>query len=65
MTTTTTATSLKTEVDTERLQSATKLIGSIDQGTSSSRFIVFSNDGRPVASAQVTLRHRYIHVIKS
>ena len=33
----------------------TKLVGSIDQGTSSSRFLVFTDKGEIAASAQVEL----------
>ena len=59
-TTSTTTRNIKTQVDTERLQfhssnNQNNFIGSIDQGTSSSRFIVFCEDGHPVVSAQVRM----------
>lgn len=34
-------------------------IGSIDQGTTSSRFIIFNGEGNPVASHQVELENIY------
>ena len=45
---------IKTFVDAQLLQGGkTCFIGAIDQGTSSTRFLVFSKDGRVVASAQM------------
>jgi glycerol kinase len=43
---------IKVNVDQAALNAARSLIGSIDQGTSSSRFLIFSEKGRIVASAQ-------------
>lgn len=41
-------------------QSAQKgFIGSIDQGTTSSRFLLFDSTGKPVASHQVEFKQLY------
>lgn len=34
-------------------------IGSIDQGTTSSRFLIFNSDGEPVASHQIEFENLY------
>jgi len=34
-------------------------VGSIDQGTTSSRFIIFNGEGEPVASHQIELENKY------
>ncbi len=34
-------------------------VGSIDQGTTSSRFLIFNTDGEPVASHQIEFENRY------
>lgn len=34
-------------------------VGSIDQGTTSSRFLIFNRDGEPVASHQVEFTQIY------
>jgi glycerol kinase len=34
-------------------------IGSIDQGTTSSRFLIFNGDGNPVASHQIEFENMY------
>jgi glycerol kinase len=34
-------------------------IGSIDQGTTSSRFLIFNGDGNPVASHQIEFENLY------
>mmetsp|Transcript_17285 Transcript_17285/g.26944 ORF Transcript_17285/g.26944 Transcript_17285/m.26944 type:complete len:603 (-) Transcript_17285:161-1969(-) len=44
---------MKVSIDINALKDSKKLIGSIDQGTSSSRFIVFTDEGKIAASAQV------------
>ena len=45
---------IKTFLDPKLLQDGkTCLLGAIDQGTSSTRFLIFSKDGRVVASAQM------------
>ena len=52
--------SIKATADRVLLSKAgTKLVGSIDQGTSSSRFLVFTPNGEIAASAQVELRQIY------
>lgn len=38
-----------------------KLVGSIDQGTSSTRFLLFDEAGNPVACHQVSLERTYPH----
>ena len=51
---------IKTSIDVKIIKSSTSLVGSIDQGTSSSRFILFSGDtGQPCASAQVKFIYIY------
>jgi glycerol kinase len=45
------------ETDDERLKGW--FIGSIDQGTTSSRFIIFNGEGNPVASHQVEFENIY------
>jgi glycerol kinase len=34
-------------------------VGSIDQGTTSSRFLIFNKDGEPVASHQLEFKQIY------
>jgi Ethanolamine utilization protein EutJ (predicted chaperonin) len=34
-------------------------VGSIDQGTTSSRFLIFNRDGEPVASHQIEFKQYY------
>jgi hypothetical protein len=34
-------------------------IGSIDQGTTSSRFLIFNSEGEPVASHQIEFENKY------
>lgn len=34
-------------------------VGSIDQGTTSTRFLIFNRDGEPVASHQVEFKQYY------
>jgi len=36
-------------------------IGSIDQGTTSTRFLIFNGTGQPVASHQVEFKQMYPH----
>lgn len=36
-------------------------IGAIDQGTTSSRFLIFNKDGDPVASHQIEFKQYYPH----
>ena len=39
--------------------SKTWMVGSIDQGTTSTRFSIFDGSGRPVASHQIELKQLY------
>ncbi|OQD81149.1 hypothetical protein PENANT_c029G02755 [Penicillium antarcticum] len=43
------------------MQSAEIFVGSIDQGTTSTRFLIFDRDGEPVASHQVEFSQIYPH----
>ena len=36
-------------------------IGSIDQGTTSTRFLIFDGTGRPIASHQIEFKQMYPH----
>ncbi len=38
-----------------------ELVGAIDQGTTSSRFLIFNREGEPVASHQVEFKQIYPH----
>jgi glycerol kinase len=38
-----------------------EFIGAIDQGTTSSRFLIFDKDGQPVASHQIEFKQIYPH----
>lgn len=49
--------SAQEHLDNEKLEKV--YIGSIDQGTTSSRFIIFDGMGVPVASHQVEFTQRY------
>jgi glycerol kinase len=40
---------------------ADSFIGSIDQGTTSSRFLIFNKSGEPVASHQIEFKQIYPH----
>lgn len=42
-----------------RLQLKKWFIGSIDQGTTSSRFLIFNGEGMPVASHQIEFENMY------
>jgi glycerol kinase len=41
------------------MQPSEIFVGSIDQGTTSSRFLIFNRDGEPVASHQVEFTQIY------
>jgi hypothetical protein len=41
------------------LQSKDAFIGSIDQGTTSSRFLIFNREGEPIASHQIEFKQYY------
>ncbi|KAJ5105344.1 Glycerol kinase, partial [Penicillium alfredii] len=43
------------------MQPSEIFVGSIDQGTTSTRFLIFNRDGEPVASHQVEFRQIYPH----
>lgn len=36
-------------------------VGSIDQGTTSTRFLIFKQDGEPIASHQIEFKQIYPH----
>ena len=46
-------------VDKAELNEKEEFIGAIDQGTTSSRFLIFNKDGEPVASHQMEFRQIY------
>ena len=60
---------LKTEPSTEteeqgkvvEVQDTEELVGAIDQGTTSSRFLIFNKRGEPIASHQVEFNQIYPH----
>ncbi|KIX09632.1 glycerol kinase [Rhinocladiella mackenziei CBS 650.93] len=47
--------------DTARHPSHEIFVGSIDQGTTSTRFLIFNRDGDPIASHQVEFKQMYPH----
>jgi glycerol kinase len=49
----------QTQLDEERLKRF--FIGSIDQGTTSTRFIIFDGLGEPVAQHQIEFNQQYPH----
>jgi hypothetical protein len=46
-------------LETEQERAANWYVGSIDQGTTSSRFIIFNGEGNPVASHQIEFENKY------
>lgn len=48
-------------VETKEEQEKKWYIGSIDQGTTSSRFLIFDAEGTPVASHQIEFENLYPH----
>lgn len=43
------------------VNTSAEFIGAIDQGTTSSRFLIFDKDGQPVASHQIEFKQIYPH----
>lgn len=48
-------------VETEEERERKWYIGSIDQGTTSSRFLIFDAEGTPIASHQIEFENLYPH----
>jgi glycerol kinase len=46
---------------TNELQSDKKFVGAIDNGTTSSRFLIFDSNGEPVAQHQIEFKQIYPH----
>jgi len=42
-------------------EDVTELVGAIDQGTTSSRFLIFNRAGEPIASHQIEFKQIYPH----
>lgn len=48
-------------IETEEEKQKHWFVGSIDQGTTSTRFLIFNGHGEPVASHQIEFENKYPH----
>lgn len=49
----------RTSSNNIEMGSSEEFVGSIDQGTTSSRFLIFNKEGTPVASHQIEFKQIY------